>query len=173
MDKVTEIHGFKAAFHVMWRITSRLNRRGRNRTLWCHIFSVSATLLYAKLWLIRNFDVNAQFTSFTDGWITNPSSTPAMIADKIPESKIGKTLSPWLRFLVGLTDPKDTSQSVSKALEKFQKQAHLTQYVDAGDATPKSLQNSRSLSVRALPARASHSEQAQRLSRWRFLMILI
>lgn len=138
-DKVTEIHGFKPLSTINPKDYKPFNPDGITALYDAVYSSVSATLLYAKLLSDQDFDVNAAVYIITDGMDNKSLITPAMIADKIKKAKIGEDIESMITVLVGLKDPKDKSNDVSKALEKFQKQAHLTQYVDAGDATPKRL----------------------------------
>jgi len=120
------------------KITSRLNR-GRNRTLWCPYSSSSATLLYAKLLTDQDFMSMPQFTSSLTGWITNSViHTGRWLRIKFRKQKSGRH---WVHdYGFGRADRPERYLAIrQQSFGKISEQAHLTQYVDAGDATPKKL----------------------------------
>jgi len=99
--------------------------------------AIAATLEYSKRLSSQDFDCNGAVYIITDGMNNRGKMTPHSIKDKVKESVAFEDIESLVTILVGLHDPNTSWQKeVQKALTEFQVEAELSQFVDAGDATP-------------------------------------
>jgi hypothetical protein len=98
--------------------------------------AVAATNEYAKTLSDADFSVNGIVFVVTDGAESPHASvqTPKSIAEEIRRGVQNEWLESLIVVLIGVN-----AAQCSVYLEEFKKEAKLTQYVDAGDATPQRL----------------------------------
>lgn len=141
--RIEEIHGFKELYDIDPGAYSDLNPNGMT-ALYDAVFSgIGAVLTYADKLNDQDFDVNGAVYIITDGDDNESALGPGDIKKLTYEAMMGEKIESLITVLVGLKDPSiqgDTwSNEVSAFLEKFQREAGLTQYIDLGGATPQSL----------------------------------
>lgn len=97
--------------------------------------SIEVTMTYSKTLMDQDFNVNGAIYILTDGE-DNASrfATEAKIKKQIKNVKSQEIIESLITVLVGFN-----TQYCNAALALFQKDADLTQFVDAGDATPQRL----------------------------------
>lgn len=136
----TEIHGFKPLSRTDPKDYRPFRPDGMTALYDAAYSAVGATLLYAKLLTDQDFEVNGAVYIITDGMDNMSGATPAMIRDKIDQSVNGDGIESLVTVLVGLNAPgSGDTPAVSQYLRQFKAEAGLTQYVDAGNATPTQL----------------------------------
>ena len=139
-NQVTEVHGFKLLNEIDLNDYPEFNPSGTTALYNASLDAVGATVEYAKHLDKKDYDVNGCIYILTDGLNNVPPVTPTMIKDKIEEIIKEETgLESLTTILIGLQDPQlqgdDMSDQVIKELEAFQKEAGLTKFINAGDAT--------------------------------------
>lgn len=96
--------------------------------------AVAATNEYAKTLSDAEFSVNGIVFVVTDGDDTSSVQTPAAVAAELKRGVQNEWLESLTVVLIGVN-----AQRYQQELNKFYADAGLTQYVDAGDATPERL----------------------------------
>lgn len=139
-DNVYEIHGFKNLADIDVAAYKPLEPDNMTALFDATYDGVGASLEYAKQLVDQDFDCNACVYIITDGMDNRSSMTPTTIKDKIDNSIRKEEIESIITILIGLHDPTDSwSQDVKRSLERFKKDANLTQFVDVGEATPQKL----------------------------------
>ena len=135
-----EVHGFKPLGDILPGDYKDFKPYGMTALFDAAYSGVSATLEYAKRLINQDFDVNGCVYIITDGMDNASTVTPKMIAEKITQAAQDEEIESLITVLVGLIDPKVSyAKDVRQALTTFEVEAGLTQFVDAGDATPQKL----------------------------------
>lgn len=135
-----EIHGFKPLTEITPNDYKPFIPAGMTALYDASYSGVSATLEYADRLIKQDFDVNGCVYIITDGMDNYSTVTPHSIADKIRGALKQEEIESLVTVLVGLIDPDDPqAKDIRHALTSFQVEAELTQFVDAGDATPQRL----------------------------------
>jgi hypothetical protein len=99
--------------------------------------AVGATLEYSKRLVDQDFDCNGAVYIITDGMDNRSSMTPTSIKEKVVGATMKEEIESLITILVALHDPAGIYEAeVKKALERFHKEANLTQFLDIGEATP-------------------------------------
>ena len=98
--------------------------------------AISATLSYAEDLYDQDYDTNGIIAIITDGYdnasqLASPSSIKTMLGSLITDERKIESLN---TILIGVN-----ASYYGSELSKFKDNAGLTQYVDAGDATPENL----------------------------------
>lgn len=148
-EQTYEIHGFKLLADINPDDYDSFDPEGTTAVFDATLDGVSGTCTYAKTLTDQDFDVNGAVYIITDG-LDNASryykkTTPKKIADYLQSIVMGEgeEIESLITVLIGLHDPNITGDSWAKeanrALTEFQVEANLTQFVDAGDATPQRL----------------------------------
>ena len=97
---------------------------------------VGATLEYYKRLVDQDFDCNGEVYIITDGMDNRSSMKPTSIREKIENAMAKEEIESIVTVLVALHDQQQRiSGEVKMSLEKFHKDANLSQFVDIGDAT--------------------------------------
>jgi predicted nucleic acid-binding protein len=96
--------------------------------------SIASANEYAKTLRDNDFGVNAVTFIITDGDDNNSAHTVADIKAELARGVQQELLESSNVILIGIN-----AQQYRKQLEAFQRDAGLTQFVDAGDATPQNL----------------------------------
>jgi uncharacterized protein YegL len=132
-SKLNEVHGFKLLSTIQASDYDRPRPDGRTALHDATYSSIGATLTYAKKLIEQDFNCNGICFIITDGLDNESKTSPAMIAEMAKKAKIGEDIESMITVLIGI-NTKDAD--VQRELPIFAKEAELTQYVDAGDATP-------------------------------------
>lgn len=138
---VQEVHGFLNVSRIIPDDYEELLPDGGTPLYDATYSSIGATLKYAKTLTDKNFDVNGCVYIITDGDDNRSKLTPKYIAELTQQAVVGEDIESLITVLIGIFDPHNQQQAqyISGLLDKFHKEAQLTQYVDAGDATPQKL----------------------------------
>lgn len=129
---VTEIHGFLLVKHIDEESDYKPIRAGGATALYdaTHT-SVDATLKFGEDLRDQDYGCNALVAIVTDGDDNSSSFTPDQIKKLIDDGLMREKLESIMTILIGIN-----VQSFSHRLKQFKDEAGLTQYIDAGDATP-------------------------------------
>jgi uncharacterized protein YegL len=139
-DDVYEIHGFKNLTDIDVSAYKPLEPDNMTALFDATYDGVGASLEFAKQLVDQDFDCNACVYIITDGMDNRSSMTPNTIKEKIENAIRKEEIESIVTILVGLHDPQDSwAQDVKQSLERFKKDAALTQFVDVGEATPQRL----------------------------------
>ncbi len=131
---VDEIHGFKALAEIDTSQYPALKPGGWTPLCDACFSAIGATNSYGKALLEQDYGVNAITFVITDGGENSSTATMAMVKKEAAKAVTGETLESIIAVLVGIN-----ASSCSTELTDFQKEAGMTQYIDAGDATPRKL----------------------------------
>jgi len=136
-DQLTEVHGFLNLADIDLASYDPLEPDSMTALFDATYDAVGATLEYSKRLVDQDFDCNGAVYIITDGMDNRSSMTPTSIREKIEDAMSKEEIESIVTVLVALQDPQLRMQDeVKKALEKFHKDANLSQFVDIGDATP-------------------------------------
>lgn len=139
-NNIYEIHGFKNLNEIVVDDYKKLNPDYTTALFDATYDGVSATLEYAKRLVDQDFDCNGAVYIITDGMDNRSTMTPSSIKDMIETSIAKEEIESIITVLVALHDPNLTwSGAVTESLEKFQKEANFSQFLDIGEATPQKL----------------------------------
>ena len=131
-----EIHGFKPLSDIDPSAYKPFKPAGMTALFDAVYNAVTATTRYAKMLVEQDFDVNAAVYIVTDGWDNSSKLGPRHIAEEIRDARREEALESLVTVLIGVNTGES---SVSQALQAFKDDAELSQYIDAGDATPQKL----------------------------------
>lgn len=138
-----EVHGFKALEEIAVTDYENLSPNGMTALYDASYDGIGSTLQYGKILVEQNFDVNGAVFIITDGCDNQSRLDPSDIKKKIESALKAEDIESLISVLIGIKDPNDPdagwAQSVSNMLDKFMKEAGLTSYIEAGDATPETL----------------------------------
>jgi len=139
-EDLHEIHGFKPLSEINVNDYKPFDPVGMTALYDATYSGVGSTLTYAKSLIDQDFDVNGCVYIVTDGMDNASTVDPSYILSKIDNSIVKEEIESLITILIGVNDPNSGySQEIAKALKKFKDEANLTQFVDAGDATPQKL----------------------------------
>jgi uncharacterized protein YegL len=96
--------------------------------------ALGSSLVYGKQLFDADFGVNAIAFIITDGDDNASAATPRMIKEQMELAVSGETIESMVSVLIGIN-----AKQYLAYLENFQKEANLTYFIDAGDATPAAL----------------------------------
>jgi hypothetical protein len=136
---VREVHGFKPLAEIDIAAYQEPRCLGGTPLYDAGYSAVGATNVYGAALNDQDFLANAISFIITDGEDTCSVATPAMIAEEIKKSIAGEDLESHVTILIGMisTNTSKSRQSQLRTLlEHFKNEAGLTQFIDAGDATP-------------------------------------
>ncbi|MFW9871801.1 MAG: hypothetical protein ACFFG0_01780 [Candidatus Thorarchaeota archaeon] len=139
-ETLEEIHGFLPLADIDPNNYDEFFPDGMTALYDASYSGIGATLTYAKNLIDQDFDVNGCIYIVTDGADNKSKITPKHIADMMEEASRNEQIHSLITVLVGLNDPKSPwTKEVKMELDKFKNEGKLTQFVDAGDATPDKL----------------------------------
>jgi hypothetical protein len=140
-SEIYEIHGFKNLGDIVVDDYEELNPDYMTALFDATYDAVGATLEYAKQLIGQDFDCNGAVYIITDGCDNKSIMTPTAIKEKIEDAIKAETeIESLVTILVGLHNPNDRwADEVKEELEKFHKDANLTQFLDIGAATSQKL----------------------------------
>lgn len=137
---LTEVHGFRELSTINPDDYEGLHPDGMTALFDATYDAVGATVEYAKRLIEQDFDCNGAVYIITDGMNNRGTMTPIEIRNKIQRATGTEEIESLITILVGLHDPTlGWEQEVQTALKEFKESAELTQFIDAGEATPKKL----------------------------------
>lgn len=131
---IDEIHGF-VELSTIDASKYQVPACGGSTALYDATYSaIAATNEYAKILLDSDFSTNAIVFVITDGDDNQSIQTPSSIAAEVKRGVQCEWLESLNVVLIGIN-----AAQYRSSLTDFTNQAHLTQYVDVGDATPQKL----------------------------------
>lgn len=133
-DKVKEIHGFRLLSEIDVNTYDPIQPWGMTALFDAQMDAINATVNYSKSLIDQEFDVNAVIFIITDGADNHSSSTPTMIKKEQQSIVRNEEFGGLQQYLIGIN-----ANDCKTELERFQTEAGLTDYIDAGDATPSNL----------------------------------
>ena len=133
-DDVTEIHGFKPLSDIKDSDYDSIDTRGSTALFDVAASSVGAMVEFGRKLVQQDYGVNALLFIITDGSDTASKFGPSAVKQKMEEAVTGEVLESCLSVLVGVNAAQYRAE-----LEAFQREGGITQYVDAGAATPGNL----------------------------------
>ncbi len=138
-QNITEIHGFRLLKDIdPDKDYEELRPDGFTALYDASYDAIGATVDYStRLVDDYEFDVNGAVYIITDGMNNRGTMTPKSIKDKVASALAHEKIESLTTILIGLQDPNSHwANEVKVHLEEFAKDAELSQFVDAGDATP-------------------------------------
>lgn len=129
---IDEIHGFKVLSEIDIAAYPKL-RGGGGTPLYDAVYSgVGAMNVYAQSLVDLDFAVNGITFVITDGENTHSIATPKMVKDELKKSVTGEIMESHLSILIGIGTG---SGSATGALQTFQTETGMDQFIWAGEAT--------------------------------------
>lgn len=133
-SSVNEEHGFTELKNINPKDYPTPNCFGLTALYDAAYWSLVATNEYAKTLTSQDFNVNAVVFIITDGIDNDSSANVKMVADELKRGVNSEFLESINTVLIGVNDV-----DCKVSLERFKKEAGLTQYVSIPDATPSTL----------------------------------
>ena len=131
---VEEIHGFKPLSEIDSAAYPELNPGGMTPLYDAAFSMIGAMNVYGKQLQDQEFGVNAIGFIITDGDNNASTATEAMVKATAKKAVSGETLESIITVLIGVN-----VAEFANRLKEFQVNAGITQFIDAGDATPRKL----------------------------------
>jgi uncharacterized protein YegL len=131
---VDEIHGFKPLADIDTASYPKLKPGGDTPLCDACYSAIGATNMYGKQLRDQDYGVNAIIFVITDGGENRSSATRKMVKEEQQKSISGETLESCVSVLIGIN-----TAYCGTELQHFQQEAGMTQYIDAGDVTPRKL----------------------------------
>ena len=131
---VNEIHGFKPLGEIDTANYPTIRPGGMTPLYDACYSAIGSQNVYGKKLVDQDFSCNGIAFIITDGGENASVATAQMVSDEARKSVSGEILESMISVLIGVN-----GTSYSSLLQKFQQEAGLTQYIDAGDATPRKL----------------------------------
>jgi hypothetical protein len=139
-QNIMEIHGFLPVTSINEDDYEQLQPTGTTALYDAAFSGLGATLKMAESLSAKDFDVNGCVYIITDGDDNASSSVPSMIKDQTDKALNGEEIETLTTILIGIFDPNSPDKSYfSNKLDIFHKDGNLSQYINAGDATPATL----------------------------------
>jgi uncharacterized protein YegL len=133
-EDVTEVHGFADLNRIDENQYAVPNCRGLTALYDATYAAVAATNEYGRILTEQDFNVNGVVFVVTDGDDNRSVQTPSSIRQELLRGVQNESIESLVVVLIGIN-----AGQFKVALERFQKDAGLQQFVDAGDATPRNL----------------------------------
>ncbi len=131
---VEEVHGFKLLTDIDPAVYDSL-RTGGNTPLIDGCYSgVGATNKFAKELKTKDYESNGVTFFITDGAENASTATMGMLKKELEEAVTSETLESLISILIGIN-----AKQYQAVLEDFQRDAGITHYKDAGEATPRNI----------------------------------
>lgn len=131
---VVEIHGFKQLADIDTASYPKPKPSGSTPLCDVTYSAIGATNVYAEHLGANDYGANGIVFIITDGGENASSTAMSTVADEQRKAISNESLESLITILVGIN-----AQHYQAELERFQREAGITQYVDAGDATPQNL----------------------------------
>ncbi len=130
VNGVNEIHGFKPLADIDTGAYPAIRPGGMTPLSDAVYSSLGATNTYAKDLADNDFGVNAIVFVVTDGGENASVASMKMVKDEALRAVQSESLESLVSILIGIN-----AQACSADLARFQQEAGLTSYIDAGEAT--------------------------------------
>lgn len=149
---VTEVHGFKPLAEIDNAVYDNIVVRGNTALFDACASALGAMTEYGRALAKQDFGVNGIMFIVTDGDDNSSTYPPATVKKMADEAVSGEVLETFRSVLVGIN-----ATSVQRYLERFRVEGGLTEYLDAGDATPGNLAKLAAFVSRSVSSSASGS----------------
>lgn len=133
---VQELHGFKPLGEIDNAEYDAITTGGGTALFDASASAIGAMTEYGRVLLAQDYGVNGILFVITDGDDAGSTYGPAMVRQKAEEAVSGEVLESFLSVLVGINT---TNAHCTGYLKIFQQDAGLTEYIEAGAATPGNL----------------------------------
>ncbi|WP_454629685.1 hypothetical protein [Bradyrhizobium cenepequi] len=127
---MNEVHGFIPLASIDVTAYDTLQPGGGTPLFDACYSGIGASHAYAKMLYEQDFNANGISFFITDGEDTHSTMRPAQIRAEVELAQREEFLESHVSVLIGIN-----ASSCSGALRDFQREAGITQYIDAGDAT--------------------------------------
>lgn len=127
---VNEIHGFKPLSDIDANAYPAICPGGATPLNDAVFSSLGATNTYAKDLADNDFGANAIVFVVTDGAENASTASMRMVKDEAAQAVRSESLESLVSILIGIN-----AGSCSASLSRFQQEAGMTSYIDAGDVT--------------------------------------
>lgn len=139
--QIEEIHGFKLLANCNEAdydgILSKSHHIGATTALYdATVNGIEAECVYGRDLIKQDFSANGIIVVITDGLNNEGVFTANTVKQKLIQGVTNETLESMVSILIGVNI---TDQAVSAALQQFQVEGGLSQYVDVGKADEKTL----------------------------------
>jgi uncharacterized protein YegL len=131
---ISEIHGFKPVLEIDTASYPALIAGGLTPLCDAVFSSIGATNTYGAQLRGRHYDANGICFIITDGDDNDSVASMDMVKREAEKSVTGEILESMISILIGVN-----ASNLRHLLTRFKDEAGITQYVDAGDATPQRL----------------------------------
>lgn len=133
-SNIQEIHGFKLLSMIDPNEYKPFNPDGSTALIDASYDSITATLTYSKNLIDQDFNANGAIYIITDGENNDSFHTEGQLKKLLETAKKQEVIESLITVLIGIN-----IQDCKDILEDFQKKSGITQFVDAGNATPQRL----------------------------------
>ena len=131
---VKELHGFKPLAEIDPAQYPMPSPGGMTPLCDAAYSAVGAMNVYGKDLYNQDYLANGIAFIVTDGGENASVATMAMVKEELERSVTGETLESMISIVIGVN-----TQHAQQVLDDFCREAGITQYIDAGDATEKTL----------------------------------
>lgn len=148
--KVEEIHGFKPLAEIDNTVYDNIRVYGQTALFDACASAIGAMTEYGRVLGKQDFGVNGILFVITDGDDNASTYSAGTVKTMATEAVSGEVLESFRSVLVGIN-----AAALKIYLENFQRNAGLTEYLDAGDATPGNLAKLAAFVSRSVSSSAS------------------
>lgn len=128
---INELHGFKSLADIDLKDYQNISTGGGTPLFDAAFSAIGATNAYAEKLHADDFESNGIVFIITDGDDNESSMTPSLIRKEVEKGVKSEAIESNLAILIGVNAAQYRSY-----LERFQIEAKLDKFIDAGDATP-------------------------------------
>lgn len=147
---VTEIHGFKPLCEIDNATYDTIKVTGSTALFDASASAIGAMVEYGRILAKQDFGVNGILFIITDGEDNVSTYDASTVRDKAADAVSGEILESFTSVLIGINAAQHKAY-----LSAFQRNANLSQYIDAGDATPGNLAKLAAFVSRSVSSQAS------------------
>ena len=127
---INEIHGFKELAEIDPNDYPQIRPGGLTPLCDAAYSSIGAMNSYGQQLVDDDYGVNGICFVITDGFDNSSTATMQMVKDEARKSITGEILESMISVLIGVN-----AQQYASELQRFQDDAGMTQFIDAGEAT--------------------------------------
>jgi len=131
---VNEIHGFKPLAEIDTNTYPSLQPGGMTPLNDACYSAIGAQNAYGEQLIGQDFSCNGILFVITDGDENASSTTAGMVKNEAEKAVSGEILESCISILIGIN-----ATALAKILSDFQKEAGITQFIDAGEVNPRKL----------------------------------
>lgn len=153
--RVDEIHGFKPLAEIDNTVYDGIRTYGQTALFDACASAIGAMTEYGRVLGKQDFGVNGILFVITDGDDNASTYTARTVKGMADDAVSGEVLEGFRSVLVGVN-----AANVKQYLEDFRIQGGLTEYLDAGDATPGNLAKLAAFVSRSVSSSASGQASA-------------